>query len=284
MKDKESSRLRRTHPTAVNSNDELVPELIEAETPAVAWDRFRVVGFQEIGSTNDEAVARARSGAPEGLLLFAEHQRAGKGRRGRTWLSPPRSGLCFSLVLRPTAERQCWPLLSLAAATAVALALKEMEPSLIVDLKWPNDVLLKGRKVAGILSEAAEGPDGAAAVVIGIGINVKADSVPAGLEPEATSVSGEIGRDVPRRRLLVSFLRHFQMQYLRLERGDGKTIVETWKAFSTMWQGRRVWVTENERHFEATTCGLTDLGALCVLLGDGSEVAILSADVSVWPA
>ncbi len=268
----------------MNPDDELVPDLIVAETPAIAWDRLRVIGFQEIGSTNDEALARARAGAPAGLLLYAEHQKAGKGRRGRAWLSPARAGLCFSLVVRPTAERHYWPLLSLVSATALALALKDLDPLLVVDLKWPNDVLLNGRKVAGILSEVAESPEGADAVVIGIGINVKADSVPAGLEPEATSVSGETGQEVARRRLLVSFLRHFQMQYLCLERGDGEAIVERWKALSTMWQGRQVWVIEDGRRFEATTCGLTAFGALRVRLSDGNEKAFLSADVSIRPA
>ncbi len=265
----------------MNPHDELIPELIEAETPAIAWDRLRVAGFQEIGSTNDEAVARARAGAPAGLLLYAEHQNAGKGRRGRAWLSSPGAGLCFSLVLRPTAGRQYWQLLSLAAATALARALKEAEPSLSVDLKWPNDVLVNGRKVAGILLEAVQGPDATDSIVMGIGINVRADSVPAGLEAEATSVGKEAGRDVPRRRLLVNFLRHFQTQYLCLERGAWKKIVEDWKAFSTMWQGRRVWIIENERRFEATTCGLTDFGALCVRLTDGNVKTVLSADVSV---
>src|SRR5512139_303068 len=168
--------------------DRLDPARLERETPSIAWARLSVVAFPEIGSTNDEALRRAREGAPAGLLVIAEHQTEGKGRKGRRWTSPPGSGLCFSLLVRPLSPRRHWPLLSLLTSVAVARSIEDVAAGLEgirqavqVDLKWPNDVLLSGRKAAGILIEATDTPGGSGAVVIGVGVNVGIDSVPPGM-------------------------------------------------------------------------------------------------------
>lgn len=273
---------------AGKDDDRLEPAWIETETPALAWDRLAVVGFSEIGSTNDEALRRAREGAPTGLLVVAEHQTAGRGRKGRTWTSPSGSGLCFSLVVHPASPRRHWPLLSLLTSVAVARSIEDMlvsvqggRPGLRVDLKWPNDVLLSGRKAAGILIETADLPGGSGAVVIGVGVNVGLDSIPRGLESLAASVSHEAGVKVPRRPLLVSFLRRFQEEYILFERGARKAILDHWKACSSMWDGVRVRVGEGGTWREATTCGLSDSGAIRVRLPDGSEQTLMAADVSV---
>jgi BirA family biotin operon repressor/biotin-[acetyl-CoA-carboxylase] ligase len=247
------------------------------------------VGFSEIGSTNDEALRRVREGAPTGLLVLAEHQTAGRGRKGRSWTSPPGSGLCFSLVVHPVFPRQHWPLLSLLTSVAVARAIEDIAARLEagrggllrVDLKWPNDVLLSGRKAAGILIETADSPGGRGAVVIGVGVNVGIDSVPPGMEGSAASLSREAGVRVPRQALLVSFLQRFQEEYLLLERGERKAILDHWKARSSMWNGARIRVSEGDTWREATTCGLSDSGAIRVRLPDGSEQALMTADVSV---
>ncbi len=268
--------------------DRLDPEQIERETPALAWSRLSVIGFSEIGSTNTEAARRAREGSPAGLLVVAEHQTAGKGRMGRTWTSPPGSGLCFSLVVHPVSPRQHWPLLSLLTSVAVARSIEDMAAGLEgarrplrVDLKWPNDVLLSGRKVAGILIETAEIPTGEGAAVIGVGVNVGMDSVPPGMEQSAASLSREAGVMVPRRPFLVSFLRHFQEEYLLFERGDRQAVLDHWKACSSMWNGVRVRMSEGGAWREATTCGLSDFGTLRVRLPDGSERTLVAADVSI---
>lgn len=273
--------------TGREDDDRLDPAAIEKETPLIAWDRLSVVGFPEIGSTNDEALKRARDGAPTGLLVFAEHQTAGKGRKGRSWISPRESGLCFSLVVHPVSPRQHWPLLSLLTSVAVARSVEDLATlgtprrPLRVDLKWPNDVLLSGKKVAGILIETADSPGGSGAVVIGVGMNVGMDSVPPELEGSATSVSREAGAVVPRRPLLVSFLRHFQHEYLLFERGERQAILDHWKAASSMWNGVRVRICEGDVCREATTCGLSDSGAIRVRLTDGSEETLMAADVSM---
>jgi BirA family transcriptional regulator, biotin operon repressor / biotin---[acetyl-CoA-carboxylase] ligase len=275
--------------TAAKADDDrLDPAGIERETPSIAWNRLSVAAFPEIGSTNDEALRRAREGAPSGLLVIAEHQTEGRGRKGRRWTSPPGSGLCFSLLVHPASPRRHWPLLSLVTSVAVARSIEDVAASLEgirravrVDLKWPNDVLLSGRKAAGILIEATDAPDGSGAVVIGVGVNVGIDSVPPGMEGSAASLSREAGVRVPRRPLLAAFLQRFQEEYLLFERGERNAILEHWKARSSMWNGVRVRVGEAGAWREATTCGLSDSGAIRVRLPDGSEQALMAADVSV---
>ncbi len=273
---------------AQDDADRLDPAKIAKETPSIAWDRLSVVGLSEIGSTNDEAARRVREeNAPAGLLVFAEYQTAGKGRKGRSWTSPRGSGLCFSLVVHPVSPQQFWPLISLLTSVAVARSIDDLarsgtvRRSLRVDLKWPNDVLLSGKKVAGILIETAGSPRGPGAVVVGVGVNVGIESVPAGLESSATSLSREAGAGVPRRPLLVSFLRHFQQEYLLFERGERTAILDHWKACSSMWNGASVRVCEGNDCREAITCGLSDSGAIRVRLADGSEETLIAADVSV---
>ncbi len=140
-------------------HDQLVPSWIVAETPAVAWEALRTEGYLEIGSTNEYALRRARQGASTGTLIFAEAQTAGRGRLGRQWFVPPRGGLCFSLIVCPLTSSSSWPLLTHVASTALAFAIRELESEDVIpvpldlELKWPNDVLISGKKAAGILLE-----------------------------------------------------------------------------------------------------------------------------------
>ena len=154
---------RRTESTRlVFDHDILVPVWIESETPAISWDRLRVLGFFETGSTNDEARVKARRNAPEGLLVYAEKQTSGRGRKGRHGVLPRGRDSTFSLLLRPPNPFNRWPLLTHVASVALAQILKELSAEqwiphpLAVDLKWPNDVLLCGKKAAGILLETVQ--------------------------------------------------------------------------------------------------------------------------------
>src|SRR5690606_31454803 len=126
--------------------------------------------FETIGSTNTEALEAARSGAAEGLCIIARQQTAGRGRRGRTWISEKDAGLYLSIVLRPKLEPRFLPLITLMSGIAVHETLTElgMQP----DLKWVNDVHINGRKISGILAETTDTPNGTA-VVVGIGINIR---------------------------------------------------------------------------------------------------------------
>lgn len=173
----------------------------------------------EAGSTNALVSERARSGGPEGLVVLAEHQTAGRGRLDRTWETPPRSGLTFSVLLRPTVPAASWPWLPLLTGYAVAAALHDR--GFPASVKWPNDILLRrqdgtDRKVAGILVERVETPTGPAAVV-GIGINVAmtADELPV---PEATSLAIE-GETPDRTDLLGSVLDNLWDDYVEWRDG-----------------------------------------------------------------
>ncbi|HLL08245.1 MAG TPA: biotin--[acetyl-CoA-carboxylase] ligase [Nocardioidaceae bacterium] len=184
--------------------------------PGSLWSDLRVVA--ELASTNAELARLARAGAPQGTVVVAEHQSAGRGRLGRSWDTQPRAGLTFSLLVRPdgvAAGR--WPWLPLLAGVAVAETGRR-EAEVDTALKWPNDVLVGGRKLAGVLLERVEGPAGAAAVV-GIGLNVSArrDELPA----EATSLALEEGTMLDRSVLLRALLRTFGALYTDWVRTGG---------------------------------------------------------------
>jgi len=264
----------------VFDNDQLVPYWIQRETPAIAWDWLRVNGFLQVGSTNTEALEQARSGAPGGTLVYAEEQTAGKGRNGRSWVSNARKGLYCSLILRPGQPVKFWPLLTHVASVALIETLKSLFPRLDLDLKWPNDVLISGKKCAGILLESiADGGNNAA--VIGLGVNVRKGSVPGSLEATAICLDESSGLQVPRRQLLVQFLHKFQECYLVFEQGNHPELLERWKSHSSMWDGVQVWIWEGEVRRSAITCGLNELGALIVRTPEGSLETILAADVSL---
>jgi BirA family biotin operon repressor/biotin-[acetyl-CoA-carboxylase] ligase len=269
------------------NEDLVVPVWVEKETKATAWDRTRVRGFFEIGSTNDEAISDSRRGVPEGSVIYAERQTEGRGRLGRKWISPARSGMYFSLVLRPRQPLQYWPILNHAAAVALFRSLRDLQydrvlpRNLEIDLKWPNDVLLSGKKTAGILLESVPQGDTVEAAVLGVGINIMPEAVPVELRHQATSVAAEAEASVPRRWLLVRFLDQFQLLYKQFSAGEFLAVIEAWKSSSTMWNGVEVTLTEGERRRAGRTCGLTETGALRVRMEGGREEIVLAGDVSV---
>lgn len=180
--------------------DPLDFEYISRSVPWVA----AVYAFASLPSTNDEAARLARAGAPEGTVVVADSQSAGRGRLDREWLADPGTSLLASWVVRPSIARDDIPLLTLAAAAAAAEAV-ETETSVAVAVKWPNDLLAGGRKLAGILAEVTA--DGA--VVIGLGVNVRQSEFPPPIDQVATSLLQEGSRPVGRARLLGAILAAF---------------------------------------------------------------------------
>jgi BirA family biotin operon repressor/biotin-[acetyl-CoA-carboxylase] ligase len=267
--------------------ESLVPYWIQQETPAIAWDWLRISGFLSLDSTNREAFDLARKGAPNGTLVCAEEQTDGKGRKGRAWFSKANAGLYFSLILRPNQARRWWPLLTHVACVSLIEAMRALSANakiaapFNIDLKWPNDVLLDGKKCAGILLEALplEGKNPAA--IVGVGINVHADSVPSSLSNEATCLDDMAGIRVPRRQLLVHFLHHFQLNYRIFEDGKHADILEKWKSMSSMWNGVPVTITEGEESRRVVTCGLDEIGALLVRTEEGSIEKIYAGDLRI---
>ncbi|MBN1566767.1 MAG: biotin--[acetyl-CoA-carboxylase] ligase [Acidobacteria bacterium] len=263
--------------------DQLIPDWIRNETPAVVWERLEVKGFLRLGSTNSEALDLASQGWPAGTLVFAEEQTLGRGRKDRRWISPPGAGLYCSLILRPKQSLRFWPLLTLAASVALVDAIKDlacrniMPDSLDVDIKWPNDVLISGRKCAGILVETWMSDVENPAAVVGFGVNIRKDSIPESLASEAVCLEEIAHGQVPRRQLLIRFLYFFQHCYLDFEQGRHHELLDRWKGFCSMWNGIPVLIGEGETRRKATTCGISEIGALLVKSSNG-EVETLFAE------
>ncbi len=268
-------------------HDLLVPAWIADETPCLAWAALQIEGYLETGSTNAEALSRARRGAGSGTVIYAECQSAGKGRHGRPWISPRGNGLYFSLILQPNRPPARWVLLTHVASIALVRTLRELSESAIIprplalELKWPNDVLISGKKVAGILLETAAFDGVISAVVLGVGVNTGTAGLPPELSDLATSVSLEAGIQIPRRRLLVRFLYHFQIAYEFFQNGRDAQILDEWKNLSHMWKDTAVWILQNGERRPAVTAGLTDTGALRVRNFVGDEEVILAGEVSI---
>ena len=188
-----------------------------------------IVRLGIVDSTQAVAFALAERGARDGTVVVADSQRAGRGRRNRTWHDEPGASLLCSILVRPRLLPTRWPLVSLVAGVAVAHALRR-EARATAHLKWPNDVMIGGRKLAGILAEArATAPP---ALVIGIGINVGQARLPGDLEGKATSLRLATGRDVDRAALLQVVVEEFAMWRDRLEREGFAPVREAWKALS----------------------------------------------------
>lgn len=190
-------------------------------------------------STNSDALAAARAGAPHGSVYFADEQRAGRGRGDHAWHSAAAQGLYVSILLRPSARL---PLLPLAAGLAAADAIHEAT-ALAVDLRWPNDLLLGDRKAGGILVESKSEGHTAAFAIVGIGINVHQQDFDPGLATPATSLDLETGRTIGRGPLLVSLLKSLESEALALaEPTASKTVLRRVEQSSTWLRGRRVQV------------------------------------------
>jgi BirA family biotin operon repressor/biotin-[acetyl-CoA-carboxylase] ligase len=242
-----------------------------------------ILRFDSVDSTNLEAMRQAKAGAPEGLGIVASEQTSGRGRLDRSWQSPKDAGLYFSLILRPQLEMSLWPLITLMAALAVADALRKA-CNLRTDIKWPNDICVNGRKLCGILVETIETESDAAAIV-GIGINLKADSLPAELLTAATSVEEVSGRAPDRELVLQELARAITERYdfLYSPQGPEHTIRE-WCANSSYAFDRRVGVTLLHDKFEGTTRGLESDGALRVETNDGKIRIVRAGDVTALRA
>lgn len=180
-----------------------------SEAAATFPDPFRLLVRDEAGSTNDEVRRLAQSGAPAGLVLLALQQTAGRGRRGAAWFSPAGESLAFSILVKPKEPKALWPRLALAAGLAVAEAVESF--GIPAGIKWPNDIWLGGRKVAGILVEA-----GSDFAIIGIGLNVRTESFPPEVAGIATSLRLETGLEIPRHDVLAAIIRRFALRHTQI--------------------------------------------------------------------
>jgi BirA family transcriptional regulator, biotin operon repressor / biotin---[acetyl-CoA-carboxylase] ligase len=254
--------------------------LTPAQEQVLAGTRFRVRWVAETGSTNDDLVAAARSGAPEGTVLVADHQTSGHGRRGRTWEAPARSSLLVSILLRPDLAPEDLHLVTTAVGVAAAEAVDE-ELEVPVGLKWPNDLVATTaegdeRKLGGILAEALWDGDRLEAVVVGLGINVRwPHLVPVELDGIAIALNHLTDEEVDTGDLLVSLLLRLD-DILDDPAAAGLRV--RWNHLTTTTDRRvRVELASGDV-LEGTALGITDQGRLVVETPDGLE-EITAGDV-----
>jgi BirA family transcriptional regulator, biotin operon repressor / biotin---[acetyl-CoA-carboxylase] ligase len=262
------------------------PDLLHADDLLSRLGRTRVIGrdirvFQETTSTNDVVEKLARDGVAEGVVVFAEAQSRGRGRLGRKWASPAGQGLWFSVLLRPALAPQAMTRLTVAAATALARAIRT-HCALLPQIKWPNDLLLDGRKCGGILTEMSGELDAVRYAILGVGVDVNqtARDMPPDLRRVATSLRAESGAVVDRAALAAVVLRELDRDYTRLGTGRFEEIAEEWEQLCTTI-GRSVVVRIGARSIEGRAEALDPDGALLLRTQHGHLERILGGDVTV---
>lgn len=246
----------------------------------------RVIGrrcryFLEVTSTNTIARMLGQQGAAEGTIVIADAQTAGRGQAGRVWISPPERNIYASIILRPALAPTHTPLLSLLTALAAVDALRQA--GVPCGVKWPNDVLIGDRKVAGILTEMHTDGERVHFVVVGIGVNVNMTQAELGhhlgpIAHTATALQIALGHEVSRERLLAALLRHFEQWYDRFSAHGGTVVQSAWEERSLM-SGRRICARTADAVWEGTAEGIDALGRLRVRRDDGSWLTLISAEV-----
>ena len=231
-----------------------------------------------IDSTNNRAREAAADGVPHGYLVAAEAQTAGRGRMGRSFLSPPGSGVYLSYVLRPAVSPEKAALVTSLAAVAVARAVESLTPA-EVRIKWVNDLYLNGRKFCGILSEAgfSQRAERLEYVILGIGVNVKPMLFPPELREIATSLGNETGLDLSRNLLVAEITNQLEQLYGALE--SGAFLEESRRRSNVI--GQQVLVIDGARQYPALATAIDDQGRLVVRIADGTVSALGCGEVSL---
>lgn len=237
-----------------------------------------IIAQDQVASTNDLAKKALRDGAREGTVYLADAQTGGRGRQGRSWHSEPGNGLYCSLILTPALPPENVAALTLVAGVAAVQALTAFSPKSL-SLKWPNDVLIENKKVAGILSEyVADGNRPGA--VVGIGINVSQAQFPSPLDQIATSLHITKGSSPDRGEVLAAFLNQLEVEYQIFLSEGLSPILEKWSEHSQMWE-RPIVLQLGDQKFSGTAQRLDERGGLVVRLDSGEERAFDSGEVTL---
>jgi BirA family biotin operon repressor/biotin-[acetyl-CoA-carboxylase] ligase len=237
--------------------------------------------FETLESTSQRARQMARDGAPAGTLVVADGQSGGHGRKGRPWFSPPGVNLYFSVVLHPTGvDPQHIPLITLMAGVALCRGLQPLLGPHRATLKWPNDVLIDGRKVAGILTEMSTTGRRVDYAILGIGINVNqpVEMWPPDLQSDATSIYAATGEIRPRAHILFQVLSHLGAGYAHLQRGERAECIAAWKRVSSTL-GKPVRIRCGTEELTGIARDLDAAGALVIEQADGTWQTVSAGEM-----
>jgi BirA family biotin operon repressor/biotin-[acetyl-CoA-carboxylase] ligase len=262
------------------NNDLLLPESIREGLETKIFGKKEIHHFTETDSTNLRAEKLAATGAPEGTLVLAEKQTSGRGRAGRDWFSESRDGIYFSIILRPElapAKVQGVTLMTAVAAYEALMGLYDLPLS----IKWPNDILINGKKTAGILTTMETKGVKVSHIVVGIGINVNTDisSLPGEIRDIATSLSHESGIRNHRSKVLRAFLESFEGKYMLFTGGKFQEIVDAWIHYSGL-SGKCVEITLADKIIEGNVTGIDNNGYLLIESRTGHRHKIISGEIT----
>jgi BirA family transcriptional regulator, biotin operon repressor / biotin---[acetyl-CoA-carboxylase] ligase len=265
----------------VSAPDKLFPEEI-LHGLGTKTLRGPIYHFETTASTSDTAKSLGTRGAAEGALVVAETQTAGRGRLGRHWISPPGTGIYASLLLRPPLPPNELPQITLSTAVAMVRALTRAV-GITPGIKWPNDLILKGKKLGGILTEMETESDQIRYLVVGLGLNVNTRDFPPELTDTATSLFLEEGRSFSRVHILQTWLEEFEALYARFLAHGFPEILEEWKRHSVTL-GKCVAVRQGLRHIEGLALEVADDGALLLETARGEVVRVTSGEITLESA
>ncbi|MBM3239137.1 biotin--[acetyl-CoA-carboxylase] ligase [Candidatus Poribacteria bacterium] len=241
----------------------------------------RIYAYQQTRSTNDVALYLGANGAPDGVLIIAEYQTAGRGRLSRSWLSPPGCSILASVLLRPKIQPYQMPVVTLLAAAAVANSIR-LITKLPAKIKWPNDVVIDGKKVCGILTEMGieKGRENFLVIGIGINVNIEKDSFPLSLKSTATSLSILLGYEISRIQLLQQFLLDCENRYILLNDGNLMPIISEVRSLSSIL-GCQVRVECDEKVTVGQVVDIDEDGALVLRSGMGKLEKFMTGNVAL---
>ena len=252
------------------SSDPITADEIRQGLSTKVFGKKNIIYLNETDSTNTRAKELAAQGAPEGTLVIAEKQTNGRGRRGRSWFSPPGGGIYFSLILRPVISPTETPRITLMTAVVAAETLISLV-KLKLRIKWPNDILVNGKKLAGILTEISTEMDAVNYIIVGLGLNVNTrfEKFPQEIKENATSILIETGKQFPRVKLIQHYLKLYEIFYDMFKNNDFEPIMNRWRELADII-GKQIRVD---------VIGKTHIGEVVAVDNDG--VLILKDDQGV---
>lgn len=263
-------------------SDLLLPNEIREGLSTRVFGKRDILHLKEVDSTNTRAKDLAEGGAQEGTVVIAESQTAGRGRIGRSWFSSPGNGILATLILRPAMSPIGAPRMTLMTAVAVAEALLSLV-NLEIKIKWPNDILVKRKKLAGILTEITTEMDAVNYIVVGLGLNVNTplEEFPEELRNTATSIFIETGEKFSRIRLFRAYLERFEKYYDMFKKNEFSAIIRRWRQLSGI-VGQKIMVDVLGQSHMGEVVDIDDDGVLILKDEQGGLRRIFSGDVTLY--